>query len=102
MQGLLAYLRRFISNLASRCQPFSHLMKKRILFEWDEACNNAFKSIKAYLMKLMVLVAPIIGLLLIFYIATQERSVGALLAQENDKGKENALYYLSRMMTLMS
>ena len=25
--------------------------------------------------------------------------MGALLAQENEKGKENALYYLSRMMT---
>ncbi|XP_019236134.1 PREDICTED: uncharacterized protein LOC109216441 [Nicotiana attenuata] len=29
----------------------------------------------------------------------QERSVGALLAQGNDEGKESALYYLSRMMT---
>ncbi|XP_070034244.1 uncharacterized protein [Nicotiana tomentosiformis] len=28
----------------------------------------------------------------------QERSVGALLAQGNNEGKENALYYLSRMM----
>ncbi|CAM8928707.1 unnamed protein product [Rhodiola kirilowii] len=27
LQGRLAYIRRFISNLAGRCQPFSHLMK---------------------------------------------------------------------------
>ncbi|GFZ02402.1 hypothetical protein Acr_15g0010100 [Actinidia rufa] len=98
LQGRLAYLRRFISNLAGRCQPFSRLMKKGIPFEWDEACNNAFKSIKAYLMKPPVLIAPIPGRPLILYIAAQERSVGALLAQENDEGKENALYYLSRMM----
>ena len=51
LQGRLAYLRRFISNLASQCQPFNRLMKKKILFEWDETCNIAFKSIKAYLMK---------------------------------------------------
>ncbi|XP_057481966.1 uncharacterized protein LOC130768877 [Actinidia eriantha] len=99
LQGQLAYLRRFISNLAGRCQPFSRLMKKGIPFEWDETCNNAFKSIKAYLMKPPVLVAPILGRSLILYIAAQERLVGALLAQENDEGKENALYYLSRMMT---
>ena len=61
LQGRLAYLRRFISNLVGRCQPFSHLMKKEIPFEWDEACNNAFKSIKAYLMKPPMLVAPILG-----------------------------------------
>ncbi|KAL0314529.1 UNVERIFIED_CONTAM: hypothetical protein Sangu_2297300 [Sesamum angustifolium] len=36
---------------------------------------------------------------LILYIAAQERSVGILLAQKNDEGKENALYYLSRTMT---
>ncbi|GAA0153193.1 hypothetical protein LIER_11494 [Lithospermum erythrorhizon] len=31
--------------------------------------------------------------------SAQEQSVGALLAQENEDGKENALYYLSRRMT---
>ncbi|XP_070011134.1 uncharacterized protein [Nicotiana sylvestris] len=46
-----------------------------------------------------VLAAPIPGKPLILYIAAQERSVGALLAQENSEGKENSLYYLSRMMT---
>ncbi|KAL0434439.1 UNVERIFIED_CONTAM: Transposon Tf2-12 polyprotein [Sesamum latifolium] len=78
LQGKLAYLRRFISNLADRCQPFSRLMKKDVPFEWDEACDKAFKSIKSYLMKPPVL---------ILYVAAQERSVGILLAQKNDEGK---------------
>ncbi|XP_071912457.1 uncharacterized protein [Coffea arabica] len=99
LQGKLAYIRRFISNLAGRCQPFSRLMKKGVPFGWDESCRNAFTSIKAYLMNPPVLAAPIPGKPLILYISAQERSVGALLAQENDEGKENALYYLSRMMT---
>ncbi|KAK4409603.1 Transposon Tf2-12 polyprotein [Sesamum angolense] len=99
LQGKLAYLWRFISNLAGRCQPFSHLMKKDVPFQWDEACDKAFKSIKSYLMKPPVLVAPVPGRPLILYIAAQERSVGILLAQKNDEGKENALYYLSRTMT---
>ncbi|XP_019197694.1 PREDICTED: uncharacterized protein LOC109191489 [Ipomoea nil] len=74
-------------------------MKKGIPFIWDEACENAFESIKSYLMKPPVLTAPVHGRPLILYISAQDSSVGALLAQENDKGKENALYYLSRMMT---
>ncbi|KAL0394673.1 UNVERIFIED_CONTAM: Polyprotein P3 [Sesamum latifolium] len=68
-------------------------------FEWDEACDKAFKSIKSYLMKPPVLVAPVHGRPLILYVAAQERSVGILLAQKNDEGKENSLYYLSRTMT---
>ncbi|XP_015078307.1 uncharacterized protein LOC107022114 [Solanum pennellii] len=99
LQGKLAYLRRFISNLAGRCQPFSHLMKKGAPFNWDQACSKAFESIKSYLAKHPVLAAPIPGKPLILYIATQERSVGALLAQENSEGKENAPYYLSSTMT---
>ncbi|KAL0352203.1 UNVERIFIED_CONTAM: hypothetical protein Scaly_1609000 [Sesamum calycinum] len=50
-------------------------------------------------MKPPVLVAPVLGHPLILYVAAQERSVGILLTQKNDEGKENALYYLSRMMT---
>ena len=99
LQGKLAYLRRFMSNLVGRCQPFSHLMKKGTPLNWDQTCSEAFKSIKSYLAKPPVLAAPIPGKPLILYIAAQERSVGALLAQENSEGKENALYYISRTMT---
>ncbi|KAK4400579.1 hypothetical protein Sango_1164000 [Sesamum angolense] len=81
------------------CQPFNHLMKKDIPFQWDEACDKVFKSIKSYLMKPPVLVAPVPGRPLILYVAAHERSVGILLAQKNDEGKENALYYLSRTTT---
>ncbi|CAM8997432.1 unnamed protein product [Rhodiola kirilowii] len=40
LQGRLAYIRRFISNLAGRCQPFSHLMKKDAPFVWDDKCRE--------------------------------------------------------------
>ncbi|KAL0329231.1 UNVERIFIED_CONTAM: Transposon Tf2-11 polyprotein [Sesamum radiatum] len=99
LQGKLAYLQRFISSLAGRCQPFNRLMKKDVPFQWDEACDKAFKNIKSYLIKPPVWVAPVPGRPLILYVAAQERSIGILLAQKNDEGKENALYYLSRTMT---
>ncbi|KAK4394231.1 hypothetical protein Sango_1893900 [Sesamum angolense] len=102
LQENLAYLRRFISNLASRCQQFSRMMKKDIPFQWNEACDKTLKSIKSYLMKHPVLVAPVPKRSLILYVATQKRSVEILLAQKNDEGKKNALYYLSRTMTRMS
>ncbi|KAL0378756.1 UNVERIFIED_CONTAM: Transposon Tf2-12 polyprotein [Sesamum radiatum] len=69
LQGKLAYLRMFISNLAGRCQPFSHMMKKDVPFEWDEACDKPFKRIKSYLMKPPILVAPVHRRPLILYVA---------------------------------
>ncbi|KAG9458861.1 hypothetical protein H6P81_003369 [Aristolochia fimbriata] len=97
-QGHLAYIRRFISNLAGRCQPFSRLVKKNVPFEWDDACRNAFNSIKAYLTKPPVMVAPIIEKPLLLYIATQENSVGPLPSQNDENNKERSLYYLSRTL----
>ncbi|KAL0345464.1 UNVERIFIED_CONTAM: Transposon Tf2-12 polyprotein [Sesamum radiatum] len=99
LQGNLAFIRRFISNLGGRCQPFNHLMKKDGPFQWDEGCQNAFESIKRHLLNPPVLGAPTLGKPLILYIAAQERSIGALMAQENEEGKEKALYYLSKTLT---
>ncbi|XP_070664533.1 uncharacterized protein [Malus domestica] len=74
-------------------------MKKDIPFVWDEACHNAFESIKKYLSSPPVLGPPVPGKPLILYIAAQESSIGALLVQEIESQKEGALYYLSQTLT---
>ncbi|KAL0378915.1 UNVERIFIED_CONTAM: hypothetical protein Sradi_3197000 [Sesamum radiatum] len=73
--------------------------EERCVFQWDERCQNAFESIKRHLLNPPVLGAPTPGKPLILYIAAQERSIGALMAQENEEGKEKALYYLSKTLT---
>ena len=73
-------------------------MKKGAPFIWDEECQKCFDSIKRYLINPPVLAAPVKGRPLILYIAVQPASLGALLAQHNDEGKEVACYYLSRTM----
>ena len=65
---------------------------------WDETCQNAFDSIKKYLLNPLILGALVLGKPLILYVTTQERSLGALLAQEEEKEKTRALYYLSRIL----
>ena len=99
LQGLLAFIRWFISNLAGHCPPFSRLMKKGVLFVWDKASHNAFEIIKRYLLSPPILGAHVLRKPLILYIATQESSDGALLAQKNESQKERLLYYLSRTLT---
>ena len=67
---------------------------------WDQACQNALDNIKKYLLNSLVLGAPTPGKPLILYVAAQEESLGALLAQENEEHKEKSLYYLSSRLTL--
>ena len=99
LQGHLAYIQHFISNLAGRCQPFSQLMRKDATFEWDKACKNAFESIKRYLLNSPVSGVPMPGKPLALHIVAQEQSLGAFLAQKNEEEKEKALYYLSQKLT---
>src|SRR4051812_23012621 len=97
LQGKLAYIRRFISNLSGRCHPFSKLIRKGVSFVWDQACQDAFDEIKHYLTTPPVLVSSVLGKLFL-YVRAMEYSLGALLAQKSDEGHENAVYYLSRTM----
>ena len=49
LQGHLAYIQRFISNLIGHNHPFIHIVKKDAPFKWGELCHRAFKKIKEYL-----------------------------------------------------
>ncbi|KAA0046532.1 gypsy-like retrotransposase [Cucumis melo var. makuwa] len=67
-------------------------MRKGETFVWDETSQNALDNIKKYLLGPLLLGAPVPDKPLILYIVAQEKSIGALLAQEEEKEKERALY----------
>ena len=73
-------------------------MKKSVSFIWDDACQQAFEEIKQYLMQPPVLTAPVLGKPFLLYVRAINHSLGAFLAQNNDQGHEQAIYYLSRTM----
>lgn len=73
-------------------------MKKGVPFIWDQTYQNAFNSIKQYLLNPPMLMSSTPGRPLLLYVAAIESSLGALLAQHNEEGKEHALYYLNRIM----
>jgi len=79
--------------------PILHQINKEgYSFIWDEACQQAFEEIKRYLTQPPVLTAPVSGIPFLMYVRVMDHSLGALLAQINDQGYEQAIYYLSRTM----
>ncbi|PKI39701.1 hypothetical protein CRG98_039914 [Punica granatum] len=66
--GRLNYIARFIANLTDKCQPLFRLLRKNAAIEWNEECQKAFDTIKAYLVQLPVLVPPTPGRPLILYL----------------------------------
>lgn len=71
-------------------------MKKGVLLIWDETCQQAFEDLKKYLMKPPMLATPILGKPLLTYVRTMDHSPGAMLAQTNELGHKQAIYYFSR------
>ena len=67
-------------------------------FEWEEQHQVAFDGIKGYLSKPPVLMPPLRGRLLKHYLSPAKESMGCLIAQNNAKGYEQVVYYLSRVL----
>ena len=99
--GKINFLRRFIANLAGKIQPLTLLLrlKDKEEFEWGPPHQKAFDNIKAYLTSLPMLMPPQRRKPLKLYISASEKSMGSLLAQNNEGGKKQAIYYLSRILT---
>ncbi|PKI78864.1 hypothetical protein CRG98_000725 [Punica granatum] len=53
--GQLNYIARFIANLTNKCQPLFRLLRKNAAIEWDDECQKAFDTVKAYLIQSPVL-----------------------------------------------
>jgi hypothetical protein len=57
--GLVSYYRKFIKNLTKIATLLINLLKKPSrTYEWDEACNEAFETLKGILVKAHVLKLP--------------------------------------------
>ncbi|PKI74515.1 hypothetical protein CRG98_005092 [Punica granatum] len=66
--GRLNYNACFIANLIDKCQPLFRLLCKNAAVEWDDECQKAFDTIKAYLVQPPVLVPPSPDCPLILYL----------------------------------
>uniref|UniRef100_A0A2N9HSM7 Uncharacterized protein n=1 Tax=Fagus sylvatica TaxID=28930 RepID=A0A2N9HSM7_FAGSY len=94
----LSYIRRFIPGLAAVTSTFAPLLKKGAPFHWSTECQEAFKKVQDIMTKLPTVCAPISGKPLRLYLASNSQAIGALIAQENDNGVEQPIYYVSRTL----
>uniref|UniRef100_A0A2N9G031 Integrase catalytic domain-containing protein n=1 Tax=Fagus sylvatica TaxID=28930 RepID=A0A2N9G031_FAGSY len=96
--GKLSYIRRFIPGLAAVTSTFAPLLKKGASFHWSTECQEAFEKVQNIMTKLPTVCAPISGKSLRLYLASNSQAIGALIAQENDNGVEQPIYYVSRTL----
>ena len=101
LTGKINFIRRFISNLSGKIQPFSSLLKLKAdqKFVWGEEHQKVLDEIKHYLVNPPVLVPPQKHKPFILYLSADERAIGSALIQEFE-GKERAIYSLVERLCL--
>lgn len=97
--GKINFIRRFISNLSDKIQPFSALLKLKPdqEFMWGESQQKALEVIKQYLVSPPVLAPPQSGKTFKLYLSAGDHAIGSALVQEFE-GKERVIYYVSRRL----
>ncbi|KAK1604335.1 hypothetical protein QYE76_028008 [Lolium multiflorum] len=96
--GKINFVRRFISNLSGRIEPFMALVKTKSddEFHWGAEQQQAFDEIKRYLTTPPVLVPPQDRPFYI-YLSVADTSIASVVVQLYE-GVERVVFYLSRRM----
>ncbi|KAK1628906.1 hypothetical protein QYE76_003221 [Lolium multiflorum] len=96
--GKINFVRRFISNLSGRIEPFMGLVKIKPdeEFRWGAEQQQAFDDIKEY-DQAAVLVPPRQDRPFYIYLSVADTSIASVVVQVYD-GLEKVVFYLSRRM----
>ena len=95
LTGRMASLSRFISRLSDKSHAFFRTLKNPKDFQWMEESESALHELKAYLTTLLLLSKPLLGEVLLLYLAVSEHTVSAVLVR-GEGIKQLPIYYVSK------
>ena len=92
-------LSRFISRLSDKSHAFFGTLKKPKDFQWTEEYDSALHELKAYLTTPPLLSKPLLGEVLLLYLAVSEHAVSAVLVRE-EGSKQLPICHVSKVISL--
>ena len=105
--GAAGYFHEHIPNFAATTAPLRALLKKGVKFEWSEACQQAFETLKTQLVSSDCLRMPHLDKAFILTTDWSKVAVGAVLSQKqavvpddpSSPEREYIIAYASRALT---
>ena len=80
--GLVGYYRRYIPDFSREAAPLTKLTRKDVKFEWNDACERAFKELKQRLTTAHILIIPEPGQGYTVYCNASHQGPGCVLMQQ--------------------
>ena len=95
--GFTGYYRRFVPDYSTVAQPLVRLLGKDCKFKWTDACQDAFRALRALLIKAPVLAFPKEDLPYIVDTDASDYGIGGVLSQCIE-GTEHVIAYYSKSL----
>ncbi|KAM1180337.1 hypothetical protein ACFX2G_019815 [Malus domestica] len=95
--GHAGFYRRFIKDFSKIAQPLCCLLQKDVSFEFNEACENAFKHLKELLTTAPIITPPDWSIPFELMCDASDYALGAVLGQRKNK-QPHVIYYASRTL----
>ena len=93
--GLAGYYRRFVKGFSVIASLLTKLLRKGVMFEWSDKCQNSFEQLKDMLVEAPVLTQPTSGKEYTLYSDASGIGLGCVLMQN-----EKVVAYASRQLKL--
>ncbi|XP_055714912.1 uncharacterized protein K02A2.6-like [Phlebotomus papatasi] len=97
--GFVQYYGRFFSNLSTKMNPITNLLKQEGPLMWDEKCEQAFQSIKEEMSSETFLAHYDPSKTLVLAVDASPVGVGACLSHRYEDKTEKPLFYASQTLT---
>jgi hypothetical protein len=98
--GLASYYRRFIKDFSAIARPLYNLTKLDEPFCWTEDCEQAYNYLRNCLTTHPIVIYPNLNKPFILHTDASNYAIGAVLAQNDDKGHERVIAYASRVLSV--
>ena len=96
--GTFGYNHPFVPGYASIMQPINALTKKGVVFVWTPDCTNAIRKLKEIVRGNPVLMRPDHTKPFILEVDASQYTLGAVLSQKNEKGRNQPVGYFSKTL----
>lgn len=97
--GLVNFVSRFIPDLATVTDPLRDLIKKDVPFDWNDAQENAFTTLKELLSSICTLGYYSVNDRIQLYADASPVGLGAVLVQFNEAGEPRIISYASKSLS---
>ena len=96
--GMCNFFRKFIPKFAHIANPLNQLLRKDAKFQWTDACQEAFDTLKQKLVEPPVLAFADLSLSFQLSTDSSNHAIGYVLEQKDEHGRPRAIAYGGRSL----